>query len=85
MEKPWLQNYPKEIPHTISNDMQPLHVYLQQMSSRYPEKKALHFLGKDITFAVLDRKVRQFANYLKRLGVKKVTELRLCYQIVRKL
>ncbi|MDM5156707.1 long-chain-fatty-acid--CoA ligase [Bacillus sp. DX1.1] len=71
MERPWLQSYPKEIPHTISYDIQPLHVYLQQMSSQYPEKKALHFLGKDITFSELGRKVRQFANYLRKLGLQK--------------
>ncbi|MEH6888607.1 long-chain-fatty-acid--CoA ligase [Bacillus sp. JJ864] len=71
MEKPWLQNYPKEIPHTISFDMKPLHVYLQEAASQYPKKKALHFLGKDITFTELDRKVRQFANYLRKLGLEK--------------
>ena len=71
MEKPWLQNYPKEIPHTISFDMKPLHVYLQDAALQYPEKKALHFLGKDITYAELDRKVRQFANYLQSLGLEK--------------
>ncbi|PEA56755.1 long-chain fatty acid--CoA ligase [Bacillus pseudomycoides] len=71
MEKPWLQNYPKEIPHTISFDMKPLHVYLQEAALQYPKKKALHFLGKDITFAELDRKVRQFANYLRKLGLEK--------------
>lgn len=71
MEKPWLKNYPKEIPHKISYDIRPLHVYLRQAASKYPEKKALHFLGKDITFSELDRKVRQFANYLRKLGVGK--------------
>ncbi|MGG0275367.1 long-chain-fatty-acid--CoA ligase [Bacillus rhizoplanae] len=71
MERPWLKSYPKEIPHTISYDMQPLHVYLQQTASQYPDKKALHFLGKDITFSELDRKVRQFANYLRKLGIEK--------------
>ncbi|PEZ10455.1 long-chain fatty acid--CoA ligase [Bacillus sp. AFS018417] len=71
MERPWLKSYPKEIPHTISYDMQPLHVYLQQTASQYPDKKALHFLGKDITFSELNRKVRQFANYLRKLGIEK--------------
>lgn len=71
MEKPWLKNYPEEIPHTIAYDTQPLHVYLEQMSSRYPERKALHFLGKDITFSELNSKVRQFANFIQKLGVKK--------------
>ncbi|PHA00758.1 long-chain fatty acid--CoA ligase [Bacillus pseudomycoides] len=71
MERPWLKSYPKEIPHTISYDMQPLHVYLQQAASQYPDKKAIHFLGKDITFTELDHKVRQFANYLRKLGIEK--------------
>ncbi|PER21088.1 long-chain fatty acid--CoA ligase [Bacillus sp. AFS054943] len=71
VEKPWLQSYPEEIPETIAYDIQPLHRYLEKMVSRYPEKKALHFLGKDVTFADFHDKVKRFANYLQRLGIKK--------------
>ncbi len=71
MEKPWLQSYPEEIPETIAYDIQPLHGYLEKMASRYPEKKALHFLGKDVTFADFHDKVKKFANYLQRLGIEK--------------
>ncbi|WP_128856716.1 long-chain-fatty-acid--CoA ligase [Bacillus sp. CDB3] len=71
MEKPWLQSYPEEIPGTISYDIQPLHGYLEKMASRYPEKKALHFLGKDVTFSDFHDKVKKFANYLQRLGIEK--------------
>ncbi|PEA18655.1 long-chain fatty acid--CoA ligase [Bacillus cereus] len=71
VEKPWLQSYPEEIPGTISYDIQPLHGYLEKMASRYPEKKALHFLGKDVTFSDFHDKVKKFANYLQRLGVEK--------------
>ena len=71
VEKPWLKSYPEEIPSTISYDIQPLHKYVEQMASRYPEKKALHFLGKDITFSVFHDKVKRFANYLQKLGVEK--------------
>ncbi|GCF73849.1 long-chain-fatty-acid--CoA ligase [Bacillus cereus] len=71
MEKPWLQSYPEEIPGTISYDIQPLHGYLEKMAPRYPEKKALHFLGKDVTFSDFHDKVKKFANYLQRLGVEK--------------
>ncbi|WP_242214607.1 long-chain-fatty-acid--CoA ligase [Bacillus cereus group sp. BfR-BA-01383] len=71
MEKPWLKSYPEEIPSTISYDIQPLHGYLEKMVSRYPEKKALHFLGKDITFSDFHDKVKKFANYLQRLGIEK--------------
>ncbi|MEC5240623.1 long-chain-fatty-acid--CoA ligase [Bacillus mycoides] len=71
MEKPWLKSYPEEIPSTISYDIQPLHGYLEKIASRYPEKKALHFLGKDVTFSDFHDKVKKFANYLQRLGVEK--------------
>ncbi|HDR4560854.1 long-chain-fatty-acid--CoA ligase [Bacillus cereus] len=71
MEKPWLQSYPEEIPATIAYDIQPLHRYLEKMVSRYPEKKALHFLGKDVTFADFHDKVKKFANYLQKLGIEK--------------
>lgn len=71
VEKPWLKSYPEEIPSTISYDIQPLHKYVEQMASRYPEKKALHFLGKDITFSDFHDKVKRFANYLQKLGVEK--------------
>ncbi|HGH7177868.1 long-chain-fatty-acid--CoA ligase [Bacillus luti] len=71
MEKPWLQSYPEEIPATIAYDIQPLHRYLEKMASRYPEKKALHFLGKDVTFADFHDKVKKFANYLQKLGIEK--------------
>ncbi len=71
VEKPWLKSYPEEIPSTISYDIQPLHGYLEKMVSRYPEKKALHFLGKDITFSDFHDKVKKFANYLQRLGIEK--------------
>lgn len=71
VEKPWLQSYPEEIPATIAYDIQPLHRYLEKMASRYPEKKALHFLGKDVTFADFHDKVKKFANYLQKLGIEK--------------
>lgn len=71
VEKPWLQSYPEGIPATIAYDIQPLHRYLEKMASRYPEKKALHFLGKDVTFADFHDKVKKFANYLQKLGIEK--------------
>ena len=37
--KTWLKSYPEEIPSTISYDIQPLHGYVEQMASRYPEKR----------------------------------------------
>ena len=39
VEKPWLKNYPEEIPSTISYDIQPLHKYVEQMAS-LPRKES---------------------------------------------
>ncbi|MFX3623980.1 MAG: AMP-binding protein [Ectobacillus sp.] len=71
MERPWLNSYPKEIPHTISYDIKPLHWYLQHTASCYPHKQAVHFLGKDITFRELYTMAKRFAAYLQSLGITK--------------
>ncbi|MFD1735968.1 long-chain-fatty-acid--CoA ligase [Bacillus salitolerans] len=71
MSKPWLKHYPPEIPHTISIDNKAVHHYLQESASKYPKKKALYFLGKEMTFSELYEQSLQFANYLLQLGLKK--------------
>ncbi|UOY94248.1 AMP-binding protein [Ectobacillus sp. JY-23] len=71
MEKPWLSSYPKEIPHTISYDLKPLHQYLRDTALKYPRKKALHFMGKNLTFQEVLEKAERFAAYLQTLGIQK--------------
>jgi long-chain acyl-CoA synthetase len=71
MEKPWLSSYPKEIPHTISYDLKPLHQYLRDTALKYPKKKALHFMGKSLTFQEVLEKAERFAAYLQMLGIQK--------------
>ncbi|MFZ3588392.1 long-chain-fatty-acid--CoA ligase [Bacillus sp. DJP31] len=71
MSMPWLENYPSEIPHTITYDGETVHHYLQESAKNYPEKKALHFLGKEMTFRQLYKESLQFANYLIKIGLQK--------------
>ncbi len=69
--KPWLKQYPKEIPHTIDYGNKSLQSYLKDVTKEFPNKKAIHFLGKELTYAELYESSLKFANYLKQIGLEK--------------
>lgn len=70
-KKPWHAHYPEEIPKSISYDEKPLHVYLQESVHRYEKMKALHFMGKEMTFSEVYTEAKKLANYMQSLGLKK--------------
>ncbi|MEN2765627.1 long-chain-fatty-acid--CoA ligase [Ornithinibacillus xuwenensis] len=70
-EKRWHQLYPKEIPTSIEYDERPLYFFLKDAASRYKEKKALHFMGKELTYDEVYHQAKKFANYLQSLGIEK--------------
>src|SRR5690625_2457672 len=70
-KKPWLQHYPAEIPSTVDFDEKPLYSFLLESGKRYKEKKALHFMGKEISFSELMLRAKQMANFLQSKGLKK--------------
>ncbi|ETP68852.1 long-chain fatty acid--CoA ligase [Planococcus glaciei CHR43] len=70
-EKPWLAHYPPEVPHTLSYPSMPVQEYLTHAYEKFPDKVAIHFLGKDITYHELYDSSKRFANYLQTLGIKK--------------
>ncbi|MEG0258953.1 MAG: long-chain-fatty-acid--CoA ligase [Lysinibacillus sp.] len=69
--KPWLVNYPKEVPATLTYDKIPLQQFLTRAYEANPSKVAIHFMGKDITYKELYESALKFANYLRSLGVEK--------------
>lgn len=71
MEKPWLKHYPSEIPHTVSYEGITLQQYLIDTAKEYPKKKALYFMGKELTYSQLYKEALKFANYLVEIGLKK--------------
>lgn len=71
VNKPWLSLYPEEIPHEIDFDERTLQSYLKEAAIEYPNKTAIHFLGKKLTFQEVYDQALKLANYLKNLGVKK--------------
>ena len=69
--KPWFKNYPKDIPTSIEYDEKPLQDFLIENGNKYSKKKALHFMGKEFTFAEVLSEAKKMAHYLQRNGLKK--------------
>ena len=70
-QKPWLSAYPPEIPTTLEYEQIPLQDYLTRSSKKYPNKTAIHFMGKDVSFQEFHESALKFATYLQKLGVAK--------------
>ncbi|WP_033541716.1 AMP-binding protein [Planococcus sp. CAU13] len=70
-EKPWLAHYPPEIPHTLEYESKPVQDYLTHTFELFPDKTAIHFMGKDISYKELYESSMKFASYLQGLGIKK--------------
>lgn len=70
-EKVWLKNYPAEIPHEIDIPKIPLHQFLTDAYKANPERVAIHFMGKELTYKELYESALKFANYLQNLGIEK--------------
>jgi long-chain acyl-CoA synthetase len=70
-EKVWLKHYPEDIPHSIELPEVPLCQFLTDSYNLSPNKVAIHFMGKDLTFKEVYESALKFANYLRSLGVEK--------------
>lgn len=71
IEKVWLASYPKEVPHSIELPEIPVHQFLTQAFESMPNKVAIHFMGRELTYKELYESALKFANYLRSLGVEK--------------
>ncbi|GGJ49766.1 long-chain-fatty-acid--CoA ligase [Virgibacillus salexigens] len=69
--KSWHQHYPPEIKPSMHYDEKPLHSLLQKSTERFPKKKALHFMGKELAYEELYTQAAKMANYLQMLGMEK--------------
>ncbi|MEH7116580.1 AMP-binding protein [Neobacillus vireti] len=70
--KPWLGLYPKEIPATLEYSREPVQEYLVNAANEFPEKTAIHFMGKEMTFKQLFNEAESLASYLQHsIGIHK--------------
>jgi len=69
--KPWFRLWPKDVPKTLEYPKVPLHAILEKTAKEHPEKTAIAYFEREITYAELDSLSNQFAGALAALGVKK--------------
>ncbi|PFO10208.1 long-chain fatty acid--CoA ligase [Bacillus sp. AFS076308] len=70
--KPWLDLYPKEIPATLEYSRESVQEYLINAAREFPEKIAIHFMGKEMTYKQLYEESLSVASYLQQsIGIQK--------------
>src|SRR5690606_7537599 len=70
-DMPWLNQYPPEIPTSIDYSEMPIQSHLKRTASQFPNKTAIHFMGKDMKYGQLYQYSKRFAAYLQSIGLKK--------------
>jgi long-chain acyl-CoA synthetase len=71
-DRPWLSSYPQGVPADIDASQYPSLVALMEESfTKYADRTAYSFMGKDISYAETDRQSKAFAGYLQSLGLAK--------------
>jgi long-chain acyl-CoA synthetase len=69
--RPWFASYPEGVPHTLEPyPEKSLYSLLEEAAERFPDRPAIAFLGKHLSYAELRREVERFSAALASLGVK---------------
>lgn len=71
MNKPWLAEYPEQIPREFSLVEKPLQSYLTDAAEKYGGKTAIHFMGKELSYSEVHEAALKFGSYLQGLGIEK--------------
>jgi acyl-CoA synthetase (AMP-forming)/AMP-acid ligase II len=71
LEKIWLKYYPEGMPHSLSIPQKPLAEFLREGAQREPDKIAINFYGKEISFQELNNLSDRLALALSDFGLKK--------------
>jgi long-chain acyl-CoA synthetase len=77
-DKPWLKNYDEKVPETLEYEEKTFSEKFTEMVAKYPDRTALIYMGKNITFKELDLLSNQLAAYLIKIGVKPDDVVGLC-------
>ena len=71
-DRPWLASYPAGVPTDIDpSQYKSLVALMEESFSRYADRVAYSFLGKDVTYGQVDQASRKLAAYLQGLGLAK--------------
>ncbi|MFC4664228.1 long-chain-fatty-acid--CoA ligase [Oceanobacillus aidingensis] len=70
-KRAWHDRYPEDLPKTLEYDKCALYQYLIDAAKQHGEKKALYFMGKEMTYKELYKEAKKTANYLQSIGIRK--------------
>lgn len=68
--RPWLRHYEPGVPKTIVYPARPLQHLLDDAAERYPDRPAVTFFGRDLTYKTLRDLADRFAGGLQALGLQ---------------
>jgi long-chain acyl-CoA synthetase len=71
MDRPWLKQYERHVPHTIRYPEIPVHRWLLDTSAEHPEDVAISFNEIHFTYREVNDRVNRFAHALRNMGVVK--------------
>src|SRR5256885_7407520 len=82
-DRPWLGAYPAGVPADIDPSQYPsLVALMEEAFSRYADRVAYSFMGKELTYSQVDAQSRAFAAYLQSLGDRKSTRLNSSHLVI---
>lgn len=70
-DRPWFKYYPEDVPHHLDYPEIPLYQFLDDSAEKNPDKTALVFYGKEMTYKELKELSDRFASALQKLGIQK--------------
>jgi long-chain acyl-CoA synthetase len=71
MNRPWLKQYERHVPHSLTYPEVAIHQFLLDTADRHPDHVAITFNEIHLTYRELNERVNRFAKALLRLGVEK--------------
>lgn len=67
--RPWVKNYDEGVPHEVEVPEVPLYQFLLDSAQSFPDRTALIFYGKQVSYRELENSARRFARFLSELDI----------------
>ena len=77
-EKPWIDLYGNNIPHTLDYEMCSMYDAFYKAMKKYPKYKACTYYGKTLNYTEFNAEIIKAAKALKALGMKKGDRVTIC-------
>jgi acyl-CoA synthetase (AMP-forming)/AMP-acid ligase II len=71
MGKPWLKHWPEGVPQSIDYGTRSLPAIVLDNCEKWPDKTAIIYYGREISFRELGESIRRFAAWLQHQGVRR--------------